>query len=291
VQFHPARPTAGSGGTPPEPVAGWADACVYVLTVAIGLIDAIAFLGLGHVFVGNVTGTIVFLAFASVGRPGFSVSASLWPLAGFVLGVLLGAGRRPVTAATAAASFARCVGVAAVLLTAVAVSLSAAGSAAPALLNHLALSVSAAAIALINLRVRGLAPGLRPNVLTTTVTQVASFVRQGRFHAAARQLLSIACFTGGALAGATLLAALGPAPAFVFGDAIVVAVGLVSAAAVRRERSGPEGTGVERSAAAPKARGDADPRAGQEQSRCGRPALRSPARPRRLRAPRPRRRT
>ena len=43
------------------------------LTVVSGLIDAVSYLGLGHVFTANMTGNVVVLGFAAAGAPGFSV--------------------------------------------------------------------------------------------------------------------------------------------------------------------------------------------------------------------------
>jgi uncharacterized membrane protein YoaK (UPF0700 family) len=60
------------------------------LTVVTGLIDAYSYLALGHVFVANMTGNVVFIAFSLVGAPQFSLIASLLALASFVAGALLG---------------------------------------------------------------------------------------------------------------------------------------------------------------------------------------------------------
>jgi len=56
------------------------------LTVVTGLVDAVSILDLGRVFVANMTGNVVFVGFALAGAPGFSLSASLFALAGFLLG-------------------------------------------------------------------------------------------------------------------------------------------------------------------------------------------------------------
>src|SRR5712691_920932 len=56
------------------------------MTLVTGLVDAFSYLVLGHVFVANMTGNVVFLAFALAGAPGFSISASLVALGSFVLG-------------------------------------------------------------------------------------------------------------------------------------------------------------------------------------------------------------
>src|SRR5579864_7797682 len=60
------------------------------MTLVTGLVDAFSYLVLGHVFVANMTGNVVFLAFALAGAPGFSILASLVALGAFVLGSLGG---------------------------------------------------------------------------------------------------------------------------------------------------------------------------------------------------------
>src|ERR1700733_10866894 len=60
------------------------------MTLVTGLVDAFSYLVLGHVFVANMTGNVVFLGFAVAGAPGFSIAASLAAIAAFVVGALLG---------------------------------------------------------------------------------------------------------------------------------------------------------------------------------------------------------
>src|SRR5580765_3532117 len=60
------------------------------LTVVTGLVDAFSYLALGHVFVANMTGNVVFSGFALAGAAAFSPAASLTALGAFVLGALLG---------------------------------------------------------------------------------------------------------------------------------------------------------------------------------------------------------
>ncbi|MGW1464272.1 YoaK family protein [Streptomyces sp. NPDC002308] len=60
------------------------------LTVVTGLIDAVSYLSLGHVFVANMTGNVVFLGFALAGADGLSVLASLVSMAAFLTGALAG---------------------------------------------------------------------------------------------------------------------------------------------------------------------------------------------------------
>jgi uncharacterized membrane protein YoaK (UPF0700 family) len=61
-----------------------------VLTVFTGLVDAISYLKLGHVFVANMTGNVVFLGFAIAGAADFSISAPLVAIGAFLVGALVG---------------------------------------------------------------------------------------------------------------------------------------------------------------------------------------------------------
>jgi uncharacterized membrane protein YoaK (UPF0700 family) len=60
------------------------------MTVVTGLVDAFSYLALGHVFVANMTGNVVFLGFAVAGAHGFSIAASLIALASFGVGSIIG---------------------------------------------------------------------------------------------------------------------------------------------------------------------------------------------------------
>src|SRR6266849_6945275 len=60
------------------------------LTVVTGLVDAVSFLSLGHVFTANMTGNIVFLAFATAHVSGLSIARSLTALLAFLVGAVLG---------------------------------------------------------------------------------------------------------------------------------------------------------------------------------------------------------
>src|SRR5258708_8704950 len=62
------------------------------LTVIRGLVDAVSYLGLGHVFTANMTGNVVVLGFAAAGASGFSAAACLTSIGAFLLGAAV-AGR------------------------------------------------------------------------------------------------------------------------------------------------------------------------------------------------------
>ncbi len=63
---------------------------LHIATAITGLIDAISYLALGHVFTANMTGNVVFLAFAVAGAPGLSITRSLTALIAFLIGALIG---------------------------------------------------------------------------------------------------------------------------------------------------------------------------------------------------------
>src|SRR5437899_2239103 len=60
------------------------------IVAATGIVDAVSFLGLGHVFTANMTGNVVFLGFAIAGAKGLSILRSSIALVAFMLGAVLG---------------------------------------------------------------------------------------------------------------------------------------------------------------------------------------------------------
>jgi uncharacterized membrane protein YoaK (UPF0700 family) len=77
------RPAPGDRHGPLVPM-------MVALTLLAGLVDAVSYLRLGHVFVANMTGNVVFLGFALAGAGGLSVVASLLALGSFLLGAFAG---------------------------------------------------------------------------------------------------------------------------------------------------------------------------------------------------------
>jgi uncharacterized membrane protein YoaK (UPF0700 family) len=61
-----------------------------LLTFATGVVDAISVLVLGHVFVANMTGNVIFLGFWFVPHSGFDMTAALVAFVSFVAGTVLG---------------------------------------------------------------------------------------------------------------------------------------------------------------------------------------------------------
>src|SRR5258705_2804240 len=76
---------------------------LYLFTAVTGLVDAVSYIGLGHIFTANMTGNIVLLGFALAGVPGLSVLRSLTALAAFLAGAAIG-GRLATTLAPLSSS-------------------------------------------------------------------------------------------------------------------------------------------------------------------------------------------
>jgi uncharacterized membrane protein YoaK (UPF0700 family) len=215
------------------------------MTVVTGLVDAFSYLVLGHVFVANMTGNVVFLGFAVAGAHGFSIPASLTALVSFGIGSVVG-GRivaryghhrgRHLAIATAAES----------VLVAVAVVLALWGSNAPQhAFRYALIVVLSLATGVQNASIRKLAvPDLTTTVLTMTVTGIGadSALGGGKGSKSGRRIVAVAAMFAGALLGALLVlhARIVVPLAIAF-----VVIALVSVASYRAGRSDPPWTRVE----------------------------------------------
>lgn len=65
-------------------------AALLLLTFATGLVDAISVLVLGHVFVANMTGNVIFLGFWFVPGTGIDLTAAVVAFVGFLVGTVIG---------------------------------------------------------------------------------------------------------------------------------------------------------------------------------------------------------
>ena len=178
------------------------------LTVVTGLVDAFSYLVLGHGFVANMTGNVVFLGFALVGAPGFSIGASAVALVSFWLGALVGGkagvrvGEHRGRHLTVAASGQAALLAVAVLLAALSTQPVPGGFRYPLII---ALSV---AMGIQNATARKLAvPDLTTTVLTLTITGIAadSTIVGGKGSSTGRRVISVASMLGGALVGAVFV--------------------------------------------------------------------------------------
>jgi uncharacterized membrane protein YoaK (UPF0700 family) len=178
------------------------------LTAVTGLVDSFSYLVLGHVFVANQTGNVVFFAFALAGVGGFSATASVAAIGCFAVGALIAGrigrflgGRRElllgVTAGIQAVIVAETVTMTALTSIPIPVGLR------YALIASLSLTMGAQ-----NATARKLAvPDLTTTVLTLTITGLAA---DGPLAGAtgahlARRLISVAAMFAGALVGAVLV--------------------------------------------------------------------------------------
>ena len=178
-----------------------------VLTVVSGLVDAVSYLGLGHVFTANMTGNVVLLGFAVAGAPGFSIAASLASLGSFLLGAAA-AGRitshvpsRRRWLLIAMATEGLFAGVAAI------VSALHSGAVASGSGRYTIIAVLAFAMGVRNSTIRRLSiPDITTTVLTMTLTGLAadSTLAGGTNPKAARRTSAVAAMFIGAICGAAL---------------------------------------------------------------------------------------
>jgi uncharacterized membrane protein YoaK (UPF0700 family) len=179
-----------------------------VLTFTTGRVDAVSYLGLGHVFTANMTGNIVFLGFGIAGQGGLPVLAPLVSLGSFLLGA--GGGgvladrmgdRHPEHIARALAIEVSLIGAAAILAAAVDVRPNAAS-------GDVVIALLAFAMGARNATVRRLGvPDLTTTVLTMTLTGLAadSPPAGGTGKGSTRRVAAVSAMLTGALAGALLL--------------------------------------------------------------------------------------
>ena len=208
------------------------------MTVLTGLVDSFSYLLLGHVFVANMTGNVVFLGFAVAGAHGFSIGASLVALAAFALGSVLG-GRivarfghhRGHHVAVASSTQA--------VLLAVAMILAFAGTQPfGSGFRYALITALSLAMGVQNSSARRLAvPDLTTTVLTLTVTGIGadSAIGGGKGSKSGRRLVSVAAMFLGALAGAALVLHVHVGLPLVLALVIVVAVIAVSHVAGRTD--------------------------------------------------------
>ncbi len=177
------------------------------LTVVSGFVDAVSFLGLGHVFTANMTGNVALIGFAVAGAPGFSVTASLCALGAFLAGAVVGGQlaqriRPPRNLLLAAMVIeTTCTATTAVIAGTVATI----GSGWP---RFTVIALLASAIGLRNSAVRHMrVPDMSTTVLTSTMTALASGSRlAGGTNPHARLgITSVVSLFGGALVGALLV--------------------------------------------------------------------------------------
>jgi uncharacterized membrane protein YoaK (UPF0700 family) len=243
-----------------DPAFGPLRGLLLTLTVVTGVVDAVSILALGRVFVANMTGNVVFAAFAVVGAPGFSLSASLFALLGFLVGAYaggvlisrIGDDRGALLRAGSAIEL----GCAAIALALAAASgdpgvthgtLNLSGGEFGGAVTDALAALLALALGVQNAVARKLAvPDMTTTVLTMTLTGVGADIRavfgegvRGAARAAARaalgrRLLAVATMVIGAAAGASLALRVSPLSALTLATALLALVTGWVALATRR---------------------------------------------------------
>src|SRR3954465_11467415 len=205
-----------------------------VLTVLTGVVDAVSILSLGRVFVANMTGNVVFVGFALAGASGFSLSASVSALAGFLVGAAVGGiaverlgghrGRLVVVVTGAELAL-----VLTALLAAAIVGPHLDTAARGGIAALLALAMGAQNAAVRQLKVFD----LTTTVLTMTLTGIAADARQHDRFALVRRLLAVVAMLAGAAAGAVLVLEVGNVAALGLAAALLASVVIGASAGSR----------------------------------------------------------
>jgi uncharacterized membrane protein YoaK (UPF0700 family) len=177
------------------------------LTFTTGVVDAVSYLGLGHVFAANMTGNVVLLGFGLAGAGHLPVLAPIVSLAAFLVGAAV-AGRiaaqlkradgPPLMLALVLET--ALVAAAAVLASAVKIN---PGTAA----GYVTIALMAFAMGIRNATIRKIAlPDLTTTVLTMTLTGLAaeSPLGGGNGKGTTRRLAASGALLAGALAGGLL---------------------------------------------------------------------------------------
>jgi uncharacterized membrane protein YoaK (UPF0700 family) len=182
------------------------------LTIVTGLVDAVSYLRLEHVFVANMTGNVVFLGFATGGAPGFSIGMSIAAIASFLAGAL-GGGRLAASASGHRGRFIALTSYAQIALLGTALVVSQTFFAtSPGVPAYALVILLAVAMGLQNATVRRLGvPDLTTTVLTLTLTGLAadSNLAGGTNPNVRRRLLGTGAMFLGAAVGALLILRVG----------------------------------------------------------------------------------
>ncbi|MGP8302857.1 YoaK family protein [Streptomyces inhibens] len=201
-----------------EPPSGTALTVIMVcLTVATGVLDAVSFLTLGHVFTANQTGNLLFLGFGIAGQGGLSVVATAVSIGAFALGAVLGARLESTLAVRRHQWFPVALATEATLL---AVAAAAAWESGPAEglppgRRWAVIGLMALAMGMRNVTaMRVASPDLTTTVQTRVMTALVSGSPLGHdkrlgygTHAAGRRLISVGSMFSGGLLGAGMLGA------------------------------------------------------------------------------------
>jgi uncharacterized membrane protein YoaK (UPF0700 family) len=202
-----------------------------ILTFVTGLVDAVSYLNLGHVFVANMTGNVVFLGFALAGARDFSVPASLAALAAFLVGALAGGRLGSRTAKHRGRFLAIAILVKILLVGAALVVAATVADPDSQFVQYALIVLLALAMGLQNATARRLAvPDLTTTVLTLTLTGLAadSTLAGGNNPRPARRLAATVTMLVGAAVGAFLVLYIGVVAVLALVLVLLILTGMAS---------------------------------------------------------------
>jgi uncharacterized membrane protein YoaK (UPF0700 family) len=178
------------------------------LTVVTGLVDSFSYLVLGHVFVANMTGNVVFLAFALAGAKGFSIVSSLLAITAFLVGSLAGGVLISRMGSNRGRLFSVSTAVQVLLVGIAAIVTLFSPNPVPTTYGYVLIAILSITLGIQNTAVRKLGvPDLTTTVLTLTITGIGADSRivGGSGSKAGRRLLSVVSMFLGAFIGTLLI--------------------------------------------------------------------------------------
>jgi uncharacterized membrane protein YoaK (UPF0700 family) len=213
------------------------------MTVVTGFVDAVSYLGLGHVFTANMTGNVVLMAFALAHASELSFLHSFVSLASFMGGAVIG-GRLARTMKRSTRQrwllFAGTMEAGMLFAAAFAAIHFDVKAQAPEARLYAMILLTAVAMGLRTATVRALGiPDITTTVLTTTVTELAadSPLAGGSSPRTGRRIASVLAMFGGAACGSLLLR-YGLTTPLVIGGACILAATIGYAMTAKRSTAG-----------------------------------------------------
>jgi uncharacterized membrane protein YoaK (UPF0700 family) len=207
------------------------------LTLVTGLVDATSYLKLGHVFVANMTGNVVFLGFGIAGIGGVSIWASLTAIGSFLAGGAVGGRVGAHWSTDRARHLAIATSVELSLVTGATIVAAVSSDQIGAASRYTVIVLLAIAMGIQNAAARKLAvPDLTTTVLTMTLTGLAadSALAGGQGSNLGRRGLAVAAMLLGALIGGLLLSKVNDALPLALAAGLLALVSVCTSRAARR---------------------------------------------------------
>jgi uncharacterized membrane protein YoaK (UPF0700 family) len=232
----------------PSPTEGLLPPLFLALTFVTGVVDATSYLSLGHVFVANMTGNVVFLGFGIAGAGGISVWASLTALASFLGGGVVGGRVASALPGDRDRYLRVATGIQTVLVAAALIVAAVAGDNYGASARYFLIALLAAGMGIQNAAARKLVVrDLTTTVLTLTLTGVASDSRLagGEGSRVGRRGLAVVSMLFGALIGGLLVLHVDDAVSLGLATALLLVVVVTLAEPVKSRLQPPSTTATE----------------------------------------------